>query len=299
MKSQKIHLLVIDPQNDFCDIPPALQPFDPLVLAMREARGLPLLNDNGEVQRLAPALPVPGAHNDMLRLAAMIDRLGDKLYDIHVTMDSHNPVDIAHPSWWRNAKGDAPAPFTLISAADVRNGVWLSRNPKLQAYSLKYVESLEANGRYVLIIWPEHCLIGSWGHNVHAAVAKSLNDWARRRLEVVNYVTKGSNALTEHYSAVQAEVPDSNDPSTMLNSRLIKTLGEADIILIAGEALSHCVASTVRDIADNFGEENIKKMILLTDCASSVATFEHLGTQFVEDMKRRGMQTALSTDFLL
>jgi nicotinamidase/pyrazinamidase len=299
MKSQKIHLLVIDPQNDFCDIPPALQPFDPLVLAMREARGLPLLNDNGEVQRLAPALPVPGAHNDMLRLAAMIDRLGDKLYDIHVTMDSHNPVDIAHPSWWRNAKGDTPAPFTLISAADVRNGVWLSRNPKLQAYSLKYVESLEANGRYVLIIWPEHCLIGSWGHNVHASVAKSLNDWARRRLEVVNYVTKGSNALTEHYSAVQAEVPDSNDPSTMLNSRLIKTLGEADIILIAGEALSHCVASTVRDIADNFGEENIKKMILLTDCASSVQGFENLGTQFVEDMKRRGMQTALSTDFLL
>lgn len=283
MKSQKIHLLVIDPQNDFCDIPPEGQPYNPLVMG----------------ERIAPALPVPGAHNDMLRLSAMIDRLGDKLYDIHVTMDSHNPVDIAHPSWWRNEKGDTPAPFTLISAADVRNGVWRSRNPQLQAHSLKYVESLEANGRYVLIIWPEHCLIGSWGHNVHASVAKSLNDWARRRLEVVNYVTKGSNALTEHYSAVQAEVPDSNDPTTMLNSRLIKTLGEADVILIAGEALSHCVASTVRDIADNFGEENIKKMILLTDCASSVTGFENLGTQFVEDMKRRGMQTALSTDFLL
>lgn len=298
MKSQKIHLLVIDPQNDFCDIPPALQPFDPLVLAARTARGLPLLNDNGEIQRIAPALPVPGAHNDMVRLAAMIDRLGDKLYDIHVTLDSHNPVDIAHPALWRNAKGDYPAPFTLISEDDVLNGVWSMRNPALQPVALKYVRQLKINGRYVLIIWPEHCLIGSWGHNVHASVAKSLNDWARRRLEVVNYVTKGSNALTEHYSAVQAEVPDSNDPSTMLNSRLIKTLGEADIILIAGEALSHCVASTVRDIADNFGEENIKKMVLLTDCASSVAGFENLGTQFVEDMKRRGMQTALSTDFL-
>lgn len=282
-KNQKIHLLVIDPQNDFCDIPVESQPFNPLAL----------------FERIAPALPVPGAHEDMLRLAAMIDRLGSKLYDIHVTMDSHNPLDIAHPTWWRNAKGDAPAPFTLISADDVRNGVWRARNPLAQAHSLKYVESLEANARYVLIIWPEHCLIGHWGHNVHSAVQQSLDKWARKGMEVVDFVTKGSNATTEHYSAVQAEVPDSNDPSTMLNSRLITTLAEADIILVAGEALSHCVASTVRDIADNFGEENIKKLVLLTDCSSSVAGFEKLGADFVADMKKRGMQTALSTDFLM
>lgn len=282
MTRQKIHLLLIDPQNDFCDIPAEAHPANPMVLG----------------ERIAPALPVPGAHDDMMRVAGLIRRIGDKLYDIHVTMDSHNPLDIAHPSWWRNAAGDSPAPFTLISAADVKNGVWRARNPRAQAHSLSYVESLEANARYALIIWPEHCLIGQWGHNVHAAVADALNNWARSRMEVVDYVTKGSNALTEHYSAVQAEVPDPSDPSTMLNSRLIKTLADADVILIAGEALSHCVASTVRDIADNFGEENIKKMVLLADCASSVAGFEHLGEQFIADMRSRGMQVATSTDFL-
>jgi nicotinamidase/pyrazinamidase len=282
MTKQKIHLLAIDPQNDFCDIPVDGHPQNPLAPGAR----------------IAPALPVPGAHDDMLRLSALIDRIGDKLYDIHVTMDSHNPLDIAHPSWWRNDKGDAPAPFTMISSADVRNGVWCARNPAAQAHSLKYVETLEANARYVLVIWPEHCLIGQWGHNVHASVANSLNNWARKRMEVVDYVTKGSNALTEHYSAVQAEVPDASDPSTMLNSRLIKTLAEADVILIAGEALSHCVASTVRDIADNFGEENIKKLVLLTDCTSSVGGFEALGSQFVADLTARGMKIALSTEFL-
>ena len=283
MSNQKIHLLVIDPQNDFCDIPKEGQPFNPLVMG----------------ERIAPALPVPGAHDDMLRLATFINRVGSKLYDIHVTMDSHNPLDIAHPSWWRNDKGDAPAPFTLITAADVRNGVWRARNPVAQAHSLKYVETLEQNARYVLVIWPEHCLIGQWGHNVHASVADALNNWARNRLEVVDYVTKGSNALTEHYSAVQAEVPDPTDASTMLNSRLIRTLAEADTILIAGEALSHCVASTVRDIADNFGEENIKKLVLLTDCTSSVGGFENLGVQFLADLTARGMRTALSTEFLV
>ncbi|MDO8415238.1 MAG: hypothetical protein Q7S87_03380 [Agitococcus sp.] len=282
MTHQKIHLLAIDPQNDFCDIPAELQPQNPLSLGTS----------------IVPALPVPGAHADMLRLAQFINRVGNKLFDIHVTLDSHAPIDIAHPTWWRNEKGDAPAPFTLISVSDVRNGIWRARNPLAQAHSLKYVETLAANSRYVLVIWPEHCLIGQWGHNVHASVANALNNWARSRMEVVDFVTKGSNPLTEHYSAVQAEAPDVSDPSTMLNSRLIKTLAEADVILIAGEALSHCVASTVRDIADNFGEDNIKKLVLLTDCTSSVGGFEALGTQFVADMQKRGMQTALSTDFL-
>lgn len=283
MTTQKIHLLLIDPQNDFCDVPEEFRPVNPLDVS----------------KRIAPALPVPGAHADMLRVAALIDRIGNKLYDVHVTLDSHNPLDIAHPIWWCNERGESPAPFTMISVDDVRNGVWRARNPKAQAYSLAYVEALQNNGRYMLIIWPEHCLIGSWGHNVHAAVAASLNQWARSRLEVVDYVTKGSNAKTEHYSAVQAEVPDPADPSTTLNSGLIKTLAQADIILIAGEALSHCVASTVRDIADNFGEENIKKFVLLTDCASSVTGFENLGEKFIADMKARGMKTALSTEFLM
>jgi nicotinamidase-related amidase len=264
-----VHLLVIDPQNDFCDIPGA-------------------------------ALPVPGADGDMKRLAAMIGRLGAKLDDIHVTLDSHNPVDIAHPSWWINEKGQSPAPFTMISASDVENGVWRTRNPRAQTHSLKYVKSLEANQRYQLIIWPEHCLIGSWGHNVHADVFQSLTDWARNKQSVVDFVTKGSNPMTEHYSAVQAEVPDPHDPSTMLNlnSGLIPALKSADIVLIAGEALSHCVASTVRDIADNFGEDNIRKMVLLTDCSSSVGSFEGLGQQFIADMKARGMQVATSVGFL-
>lgn len=280
--SSKIHLLIIDPQNDFCDIPREDQPYNPLIMG----------------ERLAPALPVPGAHDDMLRLATFIHRVGRKIHDIHVTLDSHNPVDIAHPTWWRNDKGENPAPFTIITAQDVRNGIWKSRNPQGQQHSLKYVEALEANGRYQLIIWPEHCLIGSWGHNVHAAVFDSLTGWARNKLEVVNFVTKGSNATTEHYSAVQAEVPDPSDPSTTLNSGLIQTLSDADIIVIAGEALSHCVASTINDIANNFGEENIKKFVLLEDCCSSVAGFEHLGKQFVDSMVARGMKVARSTEFL-
>lgn len=277
--SKKIHLLVIDPQNDFCDIPKSEQPIV-------------------DGQKIAPSLPVPGADSDMKRLSQFIQRIGDKIYDIHITLDSHNPLDIAHRIWWKNAQGQNPTPFTQISVADVENKVWVASNPLTQDYSVEYVRNLEKNGRYQLMIWPEHCLIGHWGHNIHQSVLQSLDAWASKRLELVDYVTKGSNPFTEHYSAVQAEVPMSNDPSTMLNSKLIKTLSEADEIIIAGEALSHCVANTVFDIANNFGEENIKKMILLKDCSSSVTGFEQAGEDFVRQMTQRGMKTIVSTQYL-
>ncbi len=263
---KKTHLLIIDPQNDFCDIAGA-------------------------------ALPVAGANADMQRLAAFVDAHAARLDDIHVTLDSHNPVDIAHASWWVDSLGNPPVPFTVISQDDVIAGKWRARHPDAQARSAAYVRQLSQAGRYALLIWPEHCLIGSWGHNIQVDLMGALNRWARSRMEIVDYVTKGSNPFTEHYSAVQAEVPDAADPSTLVNTRFIDTLARADQILIAGEALSHCVANTVRDIAANFGDDNVRKLVLLGDCSSSVAGFESLGADFVTEMTARGMRVMKSTDY--
>jgi len=160
------------------------------------------------------------------------------------------------------------------------------------------VKQLETNGRYPLCIWPEHCIIGTWGHSIYPELSDSLLDWERDRFAIVDYVTKGSNVFTEHYSAVQADVPDQADPSTMLNSRLIDILQDADLVAITGEALSHCVANTVGDIIDNFGAENVKKLVLLEDTTSNVTGFENLGENFVKDAVAKGMQVSTSTDFL-
>lgn len=267
----RIELLIIDPQFDFC-------------------------NPKG-------ALFVPGAEEDMSRLAKMITRLGAKIDDIHVTLDSHHFVDIAHPIFWISSKGKNPDPFTIISAADVRNGLWRTTNPQFQTRGKEYVEALEANGRYPLCIWPPHCLIGSKGYMVVPELFEALLNW-EKQFAMVDYVTKGSNFWTEHYSAVQADVPDPSDPDTHLNMRLIETLQEADLILLAGEARSHCLANTVTDIANNFGEENIKKMVLLQDATTDVADppgttmFTDMGEAFVSNLMSRGMQVNTTVDFL-
>ena len=70
------------------------------------------------------------------------------------------------------------------------------------------------------------------------------------------------------------------------------------MILLAGEARSHCLANTVRDIANNFGEDNIKKMYLLEDCTSDVTGFEQMGKDFITEMVSRGMNLTKSTDVL-
>lgn len=271
-KSLRVHLLVIDPQNDFCDIPGA-------------------------------ALPVSGANADMERLAKLIDRVGHKLDDIHVTLDSHRPIDIAHPGFWADGKGSNPNPFTMISSGDIEAGIWTPSNPSLRDRALAYTRALEAGGKYALIIWPEHCLIGTWGHNVHSKLNEALYRWSKKHFATVDYVTKGSNPFTEHYGALMAEVPDSEDPGTALNTRVLEMLAEADIIGVAGEASSHCVLTTVNQIAENIGEEHIKKFHLLTDCMSPVAPvpgadFPAIASAWLKDMQKRGMTLTTSKDFL-
>jgi nicotinamidase-related amidase len=278
---RNLHLLVIDPQNDFCDLPDTYRPLDP---ATRKPH--------------APALPVPGAHQDMLRLAGLINRGRAGLSAISITLDSHHRYDIAHPTFWVAHDGGPVTPFTQISAADVRAQRFLPRHAGSKERVLAYLDALETAGRYQLMVWPVHCEIGSWGSNVHDDVRAAYNRWEDSSLGIVAKLAKGSNPWTEHYSAVMAEVPDAEDPDTQLNRRFIDTLAQADQIYIAGEAGSHCVKATVEHIADNFGAQPLSKLVLVTDCMSPVSGFEAQYRAFVDAMQARGVQVAQSGDVL-
>ena len=87
-------------------------------------------------------------------------------------------------------------------------------------------------------------------------------------------VTKGENPWTEHYSAIQAEVPDAADAHTQLNTALLADLDRADLLLIAGEASSHCVRATTEHIVANLPGGRPERIVLLTDCMSPVGGFE-------------------------
>lgn len=242
---------------------------------------------------------VPKGPENAKRTAAMIKRLTQKISDIHVTLDSHEVIDIAHPLWWINDSGDAPPPYTGISLADFRAGKWRTRQANARQRTLKYLETLESSGRYQHTVWPEHCRIARWGHNLNEDVIDAVDYWERTRYATANKVTKGSNQWTEHFSAVRAEVPDPEDPTTQLNRPLIQTFKTADMLVWTGEALSHCMANTFRDTVEAFSDPSlIGKMWLLTDTTSNVQGYEHLGEAFLREMTAKGLNLSTSVDFL-
>jgi nicotinamidase-related amidase len=261
-----LQFLIIDPQNDFAHV-------------------------DGN-------LFVRGANHDAERLAILLKRHTEKIDHIHVTLDSHHWVDIAHPIFWVDIHGHSPRPFTQITLEDVLEGRWKTKNPDHQLRALHYVQTLQTHGRYTLTIWPPHCLIGRWGNNIVTPITEALNHW-EQQLSRVNFVVKGANMWTEHYSAVQADVPDPEDPETQLNTALIRQLQRADLLVCSGQALSHCVANTLRDIAEYLSPDSLHKLVLLEDTTSPVTGFEALAEQFLYEMKARGMQTIKSTEFLV
>ncbi|KQV92108.1 cysteine hydrolase family protein [Pelomonas sp. Root1237] len=276
----KTHLLLIDPQNDFCDLPVDWLPRSPVT---------------GEL--IQPALPVAGAHADLQRAAGLVERLRGQIDAITVTLDSHHRIDIAHPGFWlETASGRHPGPFTPITAAQVRCGEYLPRDPAHLDRALAYLDALEAAGRYTLMVWPVHCQMGNWGHGVHAGLQAALDAWADREGRSVAVVTKGENPWTEHYSALQAEVPDPSDESTALNQALLAELDRFDRVLIAGEAGSHCVRATVEHLADHLPSRQLAKLVLLTDCISPVAGFEAQQAGFLAAMRARSLQLSTSTE---
>lgn len=251
----KAHLLIVDPQNSFCD-------------------------PTGE-------LFVKGADQDMARLAEFIGRHGDRIARITVTLDSHNMVHIAHPIWWEDEQGRQPPPFTNITHEDVEAGRWRAAAPGAREWTRAYMGAVKAH-----TVWPYHCIIGSWGHAVVAPLMKVLNEWRKRWYEM-DFVVKGACRFTEHFSAIRPAVEVPGDPSTLTNTALLMTLEASEAIWVAGEASSHCVADTVGDLVTlNQGPSMERKITLLADAMSPVPGFEARAAEFFTRMERLGVKRA-------
>ncbi|GAB9465315.1 hypothetical protein Gpo141_00002726 [Globisporangium polare] len=243
------------------------------------------------------SLAIPTANDDAERIAAFITQHSAHLAQLVFTLDSHQRYHIAHGIFWENAQGESPAPFTLITSQEVADCVWKPRDASLKEYTLAYTQSLEKSGKFTLCIWPEHCIIGTPGHNLVENVRNAALEWTKQSLKQIQYVMKGSNSFTEHYSALRAEFVLPHDPSTALNQSLINVLKHADKVVICGEALSHCVNYTVRDLVDAWPADRMQDLVLLTDCTSPVTGFESSGQEFLDDMAKKGLTLTTSAEF--
>lgn len=226
------------------------------------------------------------AVDDNVRLCEFIYRHLGVITKIIPTMDTHTAMQIFHPIFWVNAMGEHPYPSaTSITPIDIEDGIW-NVNPGV-AYSLgydyeflkkhayHYVQQLSQDGKYPLTVWPYHSMLGGIGHALVSAVEEAAFFHCIARHSQTEFEIKGNNPLTENYSVLRPEVLESFDkrPFAQKNTRLIQQLLEFDLVIVAGQAKSHCVAWTI----DNFLTEiqqidsNLaKKVYLLEDCTSPI-----------------------------
>lgn len=260
---KKNALLIIDGQFDFCDP--------------------------------SGALYVTGAEQDMVRLGQFIEKNSKSIDFIGLTLDSHQIIDISHPSFWVDKDGSYPPPFTVITNDDVLTGKWAPRFAPNEA--IKYVEALEKEGQFPHVIWPEHCIIGSKGASFVDSIMTPINKWCKTNASFYQVVAKGTYPLTEHFGAFKANIPIQGRPETQLNMGLIKTLEEFETIYFAGEAMSHCVANTLKQAMEF--PDLAKKFVILTDCMSNVVGFEHIADTIYADAKSLGIKFETSTNITL
>jgi nicotinamidase-related amidase len=95
------------------------------------------------------------------------------------------------------------------------------------------------------------------------------------RYSQAEFQVKGNNSKTENYSVLGPEVLEDADgrPIAQKNISLIQKLLQFDIVIIAGQAKSHCVAWTIDDLLKDIllrDKKLAKKVYLLEDCTSPV-----------------------------
>ncbi|GAB2570440.1 cysteine hydrolase family protein [Spirosoma areae] len=230
------------------------------------------------------SLFVPGAEQDIARIARLIQQHTDQIDHIVVTLDTHQMLDIAHPLFWQDAGGNHPDPFTRITTEDVDAERWIPRFSPDKAR--QYLHDLDADGQFAHLIWPEHCLIGSRGAALHDTLLDALKDWSRQRNRDYIALQKGLYPLSEHFGIFRAQVPDPAIPETQLNTTLIADLNRFDTVYLMGEAKSHCVANSLKQMLD-FAPELIPKLSVVTDCMSDVTGLGHLADPIYAEARAR------------
>jgi len=257
-----------------------------------------------------------GAVEDNRRLCEFIYRNLGVITEINPTMDTHRAVQIFHSIFLVNDRGEHPAPFTLVSAEDVRKGIWRFNRAVAaglgvseeygQHYLEHYTQSLARGGKYDLTVWPYHAMLGSIGHALVSAVEEAVFFHTVCRLSQADFQVKGDNPLTENYSVISPEVLGNGEGKTIAvrNRAFVSKLLQYDAVIIAGQAKSHCVAWTIDDLLYHMStvdSQLAKKVYLLEDCTSAVVVPGLIDyTDQAEETFRRfeaaGMHIVRSTD---
>jgi len=257
-----------------------------------------------------------GAVDDNIRLVEFIYRNLGAVSHIALTLDTHVATQIFHPIFLVDENGENPPPYTLVTNEDIQSGRWRFNESIAddlgidaaygQSQLEHYTAQLAREKKFELTIWPYHAMLGGIGHALVSAVEEANFFHTIARSSKPDFEIKGTNPLTEHYSAIGPEVLIGPDGEILgkKNNKLFNKVQNYDAVIIAGQAKSHCVAWTVSDLLDQIMDADpglARKVYLLEDCCSPVVVpgvidyTEQAEADFAR-FAEAGMQVVKSTD---
>ena len=255
------------------------------------------------------SLFVPGAVADTQRTIEWLYRNVDRITGLHFSMDTHRVYQVFHPAWWIDENGRHPEPFTPITHEDVVRGRW--RPVSHPRESLEYTKQLEERGKYILTVWPYHTLLGGTSHALVPALMEAAIFHSVLRRSQTHFETKGTHALTENYSVLSPEVTELRQRVVgSFNAPFFRLLMDYDRIYVFGQAKSHCVLSTLKDIQEHISTTDpslADKIYILEDATSPVPAppidplpaaldFPAIADAAFDAFKRAGMHIVTTTD---
>lgn len=284
-----ISLVCVDMQNTFCN------PEYPMYVRGKSGRG---------------------AVEDNCNMARFIYRNLDVITGITATLDSHRLMHVFHPIFLVNDEGNHPEPNSRISVEDIEEGRW-KFNPEVAPdlditveYGQKvlehYVKELRKRERFDLTIWPYHSMVGGLGHALVGILEEAIFFHDQARLNQADFIQKGQYPLTEAYSAIGPEVTEGPEGEKLgeRSDWLFNKLTESDMLIIGGEAKSHCVNWTIQDLLGRIRSEDeslVERIYLLEDCTSSIVVpgkldYSEEADEAFRKYDQAGMHVVQSTD---
>ena len=254
----------------------------------------------------------PASITDTANICEFIYRNLRVISDIIVTLDSHYLFQIFHPPFWLDRDGNHPPGFTLILPGDVGRKWFVNPEmayllfgdmkflPWLQSYAVHYTEELARLGKPPLVVWPIHGRLGSPGHALVPALQQAVDFHDMARWSRTQYRIKGDLPLSEYYSPFGTEVSKAHDGTVVgeESDRAIEDLLKNEVLIIAGEAESHCVRAAIYDILKRIKQQDpmlARRVYILADCTSPVPGFEQQGAEAIADFRKAGMHVVDST----
>ena len=242
------------------------------------------------------ALGVPNADKDVERFTKFIYDNMDEISKIAVSIDTHIPHQIFHPCWWIDKDGNHPAPYTEIKLADLDKGNYRAVIKPIE--SRDYVMHLEQDGKKTLVAWPYHCIQGTTGCSLDNQFSNMVYFHSVAKKSIPITIIKGQDPLSEMYGFLRPEY----DRRGYVNLEFLNLLTNYDMIVIGGEAKSHCVLESIKQILEHFANqpEITNKIYILEDCMSSIPGFEDITNATFDDFRKiYGVHIVKSTDLKL